>query len=596
MLWSTANEVVGRDKGGDDFINIPGVESDRDMAEKFNLYFSNIAVSLANKMPDEKKIDYKEYIKLIDAKTKMEFTEVMPSDILRILTSLKPKTSFSFDCLSNKLIKFLKLELALPLAHIINVSLKLAYVPQTWKDAKCVPIYKKNDKGEVGNYRPICLLSTISKICEKVVAHQVTRYMEENNYFYMKQFGYRRRHSCQDLLLQYFDFVFKARNKKHHCLTVMLDLSKAFDTIPKNILFEKLKAYGIPVDWFISYLNNRKQSVNIRASFSRKLNMILGVPQGSVLGSLIFIIFTNEVHKVTSLSSLIFADDSTFCHSHENIQELFKIVNRELEKLEVWFITMGLTINPKKTRFICFTNVEDCPDLWLSGQKIERIWEKGNEPAFKLLGIWIDPALTFQYHINKVHSKVQKALSYIIRSKKSLPYKIRLMLYRGLVLPHLEYCCAIWGSPSARTEKLQLVIKRGIRIICGAPYMSHTDPLFIKTNTLKYEDIYQLNIIKLAFGVVNDSAIEVTSGLFDKFEPIRRPGPKIQLKEPFSRTELLKRLPSAAVPRIWNNLCPNMYYTDGSNKQAMIKCFKFVKKFEYSQFECNKNDCRSCQS
>ena len=594
MLWRTADEVVGRNRN-EDYINIKECSNDKQMAEKFNSYFANIAVSLANKMP-KNKVDFREYLKLIDVDTKMEFSEVFPSDILKILTSLKPKTSFSFDCLSNKLIKFLKFELALPLSHIINVSLKLSHVPQNWKEARCVPIYKKGSRQEVGNFRPICLLSTISKICEKVVSYQVTNYMEQNNLFFSKQFGYRAKHSCQDLLLQYFDMVYKARNKKQHLLTVMLDLSKAFDTIPKHILFEKLKAYGLPYEWFISYLDSRKQSVNIRAEFSRKLNMLLGVPQGSVLGSLIFIIFTNEMHKVTSLSSLLFADDSTLCHASYDIKELFEIVNEELTKLENWFITMGLTVNPKKTRYICFTNEKNLPDLWLGGERIIRIWEEGVEPAFKLLGVWIDPTLTFQYHINQVHSKVQRALSYIIRSKKSLPFKIRLMLYRSLVLPHVEYCNVIWGSPSSRTEKLQIALKKGLRMICGVPFMAHADPLFVRTRTLKYNDIYQLNAMKLAFNVINNIALPVTCTLFDKFEAIRRPGPTMQLREPFSRTDLLKKLPSAAVPKIWNNLCPDLYYTNGSNENMMKICFKAYKKFEYSEFKCEIAECKSCQS
>ena len=594
MLWRTADEVVGRSRN-EDYINLKECSSDRQMAEKFNLYFANIAVSLANKMP-KKKVDFREYLKLIEVDTKMEFSEVFPSDILRILTSLKPKTSFSFDCLSNKLIKFLKFELALPLSHIINISLKLDYVPQGWKEARCVPIYKKGSRQEVGNYRPICLLSTISKICEKVVAHQVTNYMEQNNLFYSKQFGYRAGHSCQDMLLQYFDMVYQAKNKKQHFLTVMLDLSKAFDTIPKNILYEKLKAYGLPVGWFMSYLESRKQSVNIRAEFSRKLNMLLGVPQGSVLGSLIFIIFTNEIHRVTQCSSLLFADDSTFCLANYDINKLFEIVNEELGKLESWFLTMGLTINPRKTRYICFTNEKDCPDLWLGGEKILRIWEEGEEPAFKLLGVWIDPTLTFQYHIDQVHSKVQRGLAYIIRSKKSLPFKIRLMLYRSLVLPHVEYCNLIWGSPSSRTDKLQIALKKGLRMICGVPFMAHTDPLFVKTKTLKYNDIYHLNAIKLAFNIINNNALPVTANLFDKFKAVRRSGPMIQLKEPFSRTNLLKRLPSAAIPNIWNNLCPKLYYTNGSSEMMMKTCFKAVKKFEYLQFECKKVGCKSCQS
>ena len=397
---------------------------------------------------------------------------------------MAPKTSFSYDYLSNKLIKYLRYELATPIAHIINVSIQTGYVPPEYKLARVRPIYKKGSRNEVCNFRPISLVSSVSKIFDKAVAYQVTEYMNINNYFYNKQFGYRSNHSCQDLLVQYLDFVQKSRNKKEHCLTVMLDLSKAFDTIPKEKLLAKLDYYGIPVAWFRSYLEGRQYYVNINADNSKKSNLVIGFPQGAILSSLFFIIFANDAPRATSLLLLLFADDSTVCDSNKNIEELFKNVNAELEKLKNWFDANALTVNASKTRFICYSSKKDFPDLWLSGEKIKEISENSDEKCFKLLGVWLDPSLTFKYHINEVDKSVRKAIAYILRSRKSLPLNIRIMLFKSLALSHVNYSNIIWGAPSTYTERLSKAIKKGVRVICGARPWKHSDPLFAKTGIL----------------------------------------------------------------------------------------------------------------
>ena len=220
----------------------------------------------------------------------------------------------------------------------------------------------------------------------------------------------------------------------------MLDLSKAFDTIPKEKLLAKLDYYGIPVAWFRSYLEGRQYYVNINADNSKKSNLVIGFPQGAILSSLFFIIFANDAPRATSLLLLLFADDSTVCDSNKNIEELFKNVNAELEKLKNWFDANALTVNASKTRFICYSSKKDFPDLWLSGEKIKEISENSDEKCFKLLGVWLDPSLTFKYHINEVDKSVRKAIAYILRSRKSLPLNIRIMLFKFLAL----YACQLF--------------------------------------------------------------------------------------------------------------------------------------------------------
>ena len=590
--WETANEILGRYKGSDDNIKITNTNNDQEVADAFSSYYSNVAVSLAEKIP-KSSVNYMDYLKDIKVTTTMEFRPVTPQDVIKIITSMAPKTSFSFDYLSNKLIKFLKYELALPVSHIINVSIKNSYVPPEYKLAKVVPIHKKGSRSEVAHFRPISLLSSMSKIVEKAISFQVIEYMTKNNYLYDKQFGYRSGHSCQDLLLQYMDFVYKARNKKEHCLTVMLDLSKAFDCIPKEKLLSKLDHYGIPVPWFRSYLEGRQQFVNIGNANSKNTDLIIGFPQGAILSSLFFGIYANDAPKATNLLLLLYADDSTVCDSNKNINQLFMNVNKELKKLETWFNANALTVNASKTRFICYTSKKDCPDLWLSGQKIERIGENSPEKSFKLVGLWLDEGLTFKYHVNEVIKSIRKAIAFILRSRKSLPIGIRIMLFNSLALSYVNYANIIWGAPSQHTVKLSKVLKKGVRVICGARPWKHADPLFAITGILKYDDIYEQNALKFAWTVVNGTALEVNRTLFETFSPIRRPGPSLQLREPFSRTDSLKRLPTASIPQVWNKSDP--CFTDTTSLEIMVRMFKQIRQLEYGEFTCTEKDCYSCQ-
>ena len=147
----------------------------------------------------------------------------------------------------------------------------------------------------------------------------------------------------------------------------------------------------------------------------------------------------SDAPKATALLLLLFADDSTACDSHKDLDTLFANVNQELKKLEDWFNANALTVNASKTRYICYTNKSNCPDLWLSGQKIMKISDDSEERAFKLLGVWLDPSLTFKYHINEVHKSIRIAIAYILRSRKSLPMNIRVMIFKSLALSHVNY-------------------------------------------------------------------------------------------------------------------------------------------------------------
>ena len=234
---------------------------------------------------------------------------VTPGDILKTITKLKPKTSLGHDNISSKLVKNSIDHIILPLTHIINQSLATGIVPHDMKIAKVIPIFKSGNKNIFNNYRPISILPAFSKILEKVMADKLMNYMESNNLFYQHQYGFRPKHSTIHPIIHLLNQIAEENDNttKYLTLSVFIDLSKAFDTISHDILLSKLDNVGvrrIAKSWFESHLTDRKQYMELYDDKSPLVNMTCGVPQGSILGPILFLIYVNDISNTTvTLSS-----------------------------------------------------------------------------------------------------------------------------------------------------------------------------------------------------------------------------------------------------------------------------------------------------
>ena len=355
-----------------------------------------------------------------------------------VINSLTNKSSVGIDGISTILLTCIAPSIIKPLTLIINQIMKTGVFPNKMKLAKVIPIYKKDDPTQVTNYRPISLLPVLSKVVEKTIAKQLSEYFEENKLY----------------------------------------LSKAFDTIDHNILLDKLKYYGLDdtaIKLFRSYLTNRYQYVQIENAKSQLLEINTGVPQGSILGPLLFIIYINDISQSSDkFDFLAYADDTTLSttlnkFSTSDDMNISDLINLELYKINEWLEINKLSLNAKKSRFMISHMPNKhitLPILQISNTNIEKVNE------FNFLGLTLDTRLDWKRNSNNTSNKISRTIGVLNKLKHVLPQHIKTIIYNTLILPHLNYCILCWGFKSNRVFALQ---KKAVRIITCSKYNAHTE-------------------------------------------------------------------------------------------------------------------------
>jgi hypothetical protein len=358
--WDTINEVQRRSKKSEsvDKININGaLETDPlKIATEFNSFFTRVGKQISNSIPPVSKApeDYINYNRNIP---NLNLGNTTPEHIKKVISKFQPKTSCDVQGQSTKMIKFISNEISRPLSHVFNLSLSQGVFPEKLKKCRVIPVYKSGDQLDVDNYRLISLLSSISKILEKIVADKLIYHLLSNDLLYNHQYGFLPKKSTEQNLLHIVNYITNALNDGMFCVGVFLDLRKAFDVCSLEILLKKLKKMGIQGNahkWFESYLTNRSQCVDIAGIFSDQINLDILVIQGSTLGPILFLCYINDFWTATSLFSVLFADDTTCLAKGYILSELTAYVNDELRKIANWFRSNKMALNTSKTKFMIF--------------------------------------------------------------------------------------------------------------------------------------------------------------------------------------------------------------------------------------------------
>jgi len=403
----------------------------------------------------------------------------------------------------------------------------------------------------------------------------------QNKILNESQYGFRNGHSTTHAITELCYNVLQGFDDRKMTLAVFLDLSKAFDTVNHNILLAKLEHYGIrgiPLAWFRSYLHERKQYVQYKQSFSYTNVIKCGVPQGSVLGPLLFIIYMNDLSNALDGSSdILFADDTTIHKSSNDKRQLFQDMELELSNLLIWFNSNHLSINFKKTNFILFhpKNMKFKNNNYNNNLKFgtEEIEQK---TSTKFLGMYIDENLSWTTHFNHLNSKLGRATYTINMVKNTLPRETLKTLYYALYYSHLTYGISLWGSTMLIKNKNKIFKsqKRIVRIITKAKYNAPTNPIFKELGLLKLDQIIELEVIKLMYQVTNHQAPKPICSMFKRntnihnYETRRRHDPVIIKRNyaPIDKSFICQG------PKLWSGL--NVDFKNSKTSKSLARKLK----------------------
>jgi hypothetical protein len=577
--WETLNEILGKVKQKESLnkINIENVcETDPlKIADHFNGFFTSIGKKISENVQDVT-MQPEDYINYGRAIPELSLGNTTPEHILKIISKFKPKKSCDIHGVSTKMIKFIGTEIAKPLAHIFNLSLVSGVFPQMLKQCRVIPIFKAGNRLDVDNYRPISLLSSISKILEKIVSEKLLYHLTTNDLLYTHQYGFIPKRSAEHNLLQIINYVSAALNDGNFCVGVFLDLKKAFDVCSHSILLKKLKKMGIngvAYKWFENYLEGRTQKVDINGNLSSEQSLDISVIQGSTLGPILFLCYINDFFSATTLFSVLFADDTTCLSKGKKLNDLLIYVSNELQKIAVWFRANKMAVNTSKTKFIVFRtqgkkiDVNDCvlyfnnnepgkpvnPDLIYP---IDRICNDGLEKSFKLLGILFDEYLSFDAHISHLCNKLSKSLFCINRIKNFVDKNSLIKLYYAMIHSHLSYCINVYGCAyTTSLQRLRVKQKESIRIVNNVGYRDHTLQLFKENLILPLDEMIKFAKLKFMHCYANQKLPLSFHGIWPQnrdVNPARILRNANDLRIPPHHFATIKRLPIFNFPQVWN--------------------------------------------
>ena len=467
--WQMVNSILNRNsKKKVKISKIRYKDSDitdsQEIANSFNDYFCNIAEKLKADSNLARGTDGILEASTLPYSTRcafdMQLEDSSPSEIAQIIKSLKNKSTSDMGILPLKSVGNI---LAPVISHIVSNSLQEGIFPEKLKKAKVIPLHKGKSRTEITNYRPISLLSCFSKIFEKVMQARLVEHLKSRNILYASQYGFRAGHSCEHALLEAQNQIQQALERKQIAALLLLDFSRAFDLVDHEILLHKLEHYGVRGichSWFKTYLTNRSQYVHVNNRDSITQDLKYGVPQGSILGPILFIIYINDMPKISSLARFIFfADDANIIISADTYEELNITVNAILNIVQTWVGTNGLKLNSGKTKYMIFTNKrrEDL-NIIIEGKRLEQSVHE------RFLGVIIDSNLNWAHHIKHLKTKVSRNAGVIYKLKGLVPNSVLKMLYNSFIQSHLYFCATVWGTRSLNSIKsLFSAQKKGIR-------------------------------------------------------------------------------------------------------------------------------------
>jgi hypothetical protein len=514
----------------------------------------------------------------------LKWQKVSLASLILLVKGLKSSRSEDYYGLSSYLLKHIIDIIIEPFGDLVNDSLMCGHFPDDLKIAIVVPILKKGNRNEVANYRPIALLPILSKLFELVIKEQLCNHLNKCNFILENQFGFREGKSTIDAIQNVTTQIYENFERKNITLATFIDISKAFDSISHSILIGKLHEYGLTgntLQLLKSYLVNRKQLVKVNNKTSQLRSIDRGVPQGSVLGPLLFILFMNDLPTALRDPITMFADDTLILSTNHNRTNLITASNESLSSTKNWLERNDLKLNEEKTEQMIFS--------------LNKSLRNSNFPVVsKYLGIYIDNTLSWSIHIENIISSLSKGLYIIRRVKQSLSINCLKKVYFAFFHSFLNYGILLWGG-SPRSKELFVWQKKAVRIILGLLYCETCRGEFKRLNIMTVPSLYVYQLLLYMRKKQNITNPAVTSHDYETRS-------RHQVMTPYSRLTKLHNSYIVQGPQFFNLLPLNFRYFSlkifkSTMKRILIECEGytlnevklFLSNYDYSSVTVNFN-------
>lgn len=519
-LWEAIKNITGTKKPK----SVPhellaNSETPEDATNVVNSFFANVGKTLAEKIYKDPNDDSctgslsSTYLST-DSFTLLNTDE---EEVNRLIMELKNECSAGWDKIPNRILKEHRYTLVPPLTYIFNKCLDVGIFPTALKKSVVLPIHKGGDRDRVNNYRPISILPSLSKILERIINNRLTKYLEHKNILSPNQYGFRAAMSTSDAVHELTNFVAEKLDKGSKCLSIFLDLAKAFDTVSVPILINKLESIGvrgIQLNLFKDYLTSRTQCVKIGETISTPLSVTYGVPQGSVLGPTLFLVYINDLCNLQLHQGkiLAYADDTAILFSGNNWDDTFKNAQTGFNTVTKWLSRNMLTLNADKTKYLSFS-IRDNTQPPLSKVLVAHTCCKATQcncdqiertDTIKYLGIFLDKHLNFYKHIEALCGRVRK-LIYIFKNLRHVADKKTIkQVYRAFCESILTYCISSWGgAPEYSILRLERAQRAVLKVANFKPFLYPTTTLYEECQVLTVRQLFILNIIVKQHSLLN---------------------------------------------------------------------------------------------
>ena len=541
--------------------NDKDITSPEEIANVFNEYFANISKNYITNTDytDSSNIDtkLKEYV---ENKLKEDDMFVIPpvteAFTLKQLLSLDTTKAAGLDGYPAKILKSAAPIIAKYITQIYNLSIQSGIFPDEWKTAKVIPLHKCKSLTDKANFRPISLLSIISKILERHVFDSTYAFLTHHNLLYDGQSGFRKNHSCETALLKMTSTWTEITNNGELNGIILLDMRKAFDLVNHEKLLRKLDIYHFSkttTNWFSSYLNDRHQQVCFKGKYSDRLPVNTGVPQGSILGPLMFILFINDMNLSVENTTLdMYADDSTASTSAKTVPQLQEKLQTDMDNISNWCNHNKMVINADKTKSMLITTRQKRQSLVTEELNIQI---NGTTDSEKLLGVTIDNNMNWNKQIKLTIKKVSSKLALLKRIKKYLPLCTRILFYKAYILPHIDYCSTVWGF-TAKYAELYKLQKRAARIITDSKFDADGDKLIKTLKWIQTHKRVKYGTAVMIYNTMHNTTPQYLRNIFKQKDIKRetRSTSKTNLYIPIPKRDVFKNSISYQGPLYWNSL------------------------------------------